>query len=130
MLLGNAAFRPCLSLSPLPPAAWSQVSNRTSQFGVGNAIMAHDRHLLVDLTHPLYPFEITVVTARPRPLSQSFNILRPFSLPVWMAACGSLVATIAVAFLTLRGASEGRGRHDLMWYSARDAFGMNLGQGL
>ncbi len=111
------------------------MANRTSQFGLGQVVVTYDRHQRVDVTYPPYPFEMTVTTAAPQPLPQTFNLLRPFKLAVWVTilVALSVATTTTIAILYISGLSQKKEAppcSEVIWRSFRDLYLANVCQGM
>jgi hypothetical protein len=81
-----------------------QIVNGTAQIGIGHIIIETGRFKSVDFLSFLYPLNIHIVSAIPRPYSKFMNVVRPYSLGVWMGLVGSLLAaTAAISALSWFG---------------------------
>lgn len=79
----------------------SQVKNGTSFLGVGHSLMVLSHHEVTDLSIPVYPLKVRLVSRKPEPLKQQyFNIMRPFDVTSWIFALISLVAVCAFGYLS------------------------------
>ncbi len=88
--------------------------------------MTYGRHLQADIAHPPYTLELTVLTSKPLPLSQMFNLLRSFTETVWGGVLVSLgIMTFYYSLLSLQLC---HGKANLMWYSFSEPFASFLGQ--
>ncbi len=105
------------------------VANGTSAFGLGHLVIEYRSTAVVDLTHPPYQFEMVVATAKPKPLTPFFNLLRPFSLTVWVLVTLAIPITMGVLYFMF-AKPELDNLNAKVWSCFQCVFGSMAGQGL
>ncbi len=105
------------------------VANGTSTFGLGHLAITYQFTFVVDATQPSYVFEMMVTTAKPKPLTPFFNLLRPFSLKVWVLIILVIPCTMVAMYLLLDG-DDGSSIPEKMWSCFHCVVGSITGQGV
>lgn len=76
---------------------YQQVKNGTSTIGIGNPALDLGRYMAVDYSVMMYTIETNFISTFPKPTPPYENLLKPFSLYLWVC----LIMTLAVLTIVL-----------------------------